>query len=194
MIVAEGWPLVLLPACLGVAAVSLGWPAFGWASVAFAAASLYVFRNPPRSFDGPPEVALAPADGTVELVEAPEDGPIRLVIRIPPTAPQVTRLPVAARLEEIGHESAAGGLLRECSTSLWATAAGPLTIRQIAGRFGRRIVFDHRAGDRVERGQRIGMLRFGSRVEVVLPPGASPTVETGARVRAGATPVARFGP
>jgi phosphatidylserine decarboxylase len=65
-------------------------------------------------------------------------------------------------------------------------------VTQIAGLLARRIVFWPRVGDRVERGQRIGMIKFGSRTDLVLPPGAEWLVRIGDHVRGGATPVARL--
>ncbi len=193
MIVPEGWPLVLTPACLGVAAVALGWPAAGWLLTGFAALCLLVFRNPPRTSDAAPDVACAPADGIVESFGPARDGSeVRIVLRIPPFAPQVTRMPVSGTLETVSRESAAGVLLRECVTSAWGTRHGRVVLRQIAGRFARRVVFDHEVGETAERTARVGVLRFGSRVEVELPAGTVPLVTVGDRVRAGSSSLARM--
>jgi phosphatidylserine decarboxylase len=69
------------------------------------------------------------------------------------------------------------------------TPLGPLRITQVAGVFARRIVPYVRRGDGVRKGQRIGMIRFGSRVELVLPPGVRITARVGDKVRAGETTV-----
>ena len=73
MIVPEGWSLILIPACLGVSAVALGWLIAGWILMSFAALNLIVFRNPPRVFSAPPGYACAPADGIVESVVKPSE-------------------------------------------------------------------------------------------------------------------------
>ena len=67
-----------------------------------------------------------------------------------------------------------------------------MTFKQIAGALARRIVFYPRVGDQLERGQRIGLIRFGSRVDLFLPDGAEPLVKDGDKVKAGRTPVARW--
>ena len=70
------------------------------------------------------------------------------------------------------------------------TRLGPLRLTQVAGAFARRIVPYLRVGDKVKKGQRIGLVRFGSRVDLVLPPGCRLTVSAGDRVRAGASTIA----
>ena len=73
-----------------------------------------------------------------------------------------------------------------------ATAEGPVVVRQIAGLVARRIVTYPREGDSLERGERIGLIRFGSRVDLFLPPEWAVTVGAGDRVRGGETPVAHI--
>ncbi|MGH9784842.1 MAG: phosphatidylserine decarboxylase, partial [Terriglobia bacterium] len=68
-----------------------------------------------------------------------------------------------------------------------------ITFRQIAGLLARRIVFRKKIGDRVALGERVGLIKFGSRVDVFLPPEAPPAVAVGDRVRGGASVLARLG-
>jgi phosphatidylserine decarboxylase len=73
------------------------------------------------------------------------------------------------------------------------TVSGPgyeVTFKQIAGLLARRIVFNHREGERVERGQRVGLIKFGSRVDVIVPANASLQVEKGERVKGGSSVLA----
>ena len=72
------------------------------------------------------------------------------------------------------------------------TARGPLLVRQIAGLVARRIVTDHEAGTAVQQAARMGLIRFGSRVDVFLPPGAEVRVREGERTRAGQTIIAEW--
>src|SRR2546422_10899731 len=76
------------------------------------------------------------------------------------------------------------------------SVSGPVLVRQIAGLIARRIVTDGKPGDRVHQGERLGMIRFGSRVEMFLPLAARAAVRVavGERVRAGATLLAEYGP
>ncbi len=193
MIVPEGWPFVLVPACVGVASAVLGWVWAGWILVTIGAICMVVFRNPPRSCTSPVGVACAPADGRVDLIQKLDEGPthrLRLRVRIPPFAAQITRLPLAATLVEVDRLEAPAEAPREVLESIWTTVRGTLALRQVAGRFARRVVFDHSPGNHVERGARVGVMRFGARVEVDLPANATPLVKVGDRVRAGCTPIA----
>ncbi|MGE3616728.1 MAG: phosphatidylserine decarboxylase, partial [Gemmatimonadales bacterium] len=72
------------------------------------------------------------------------------------------------------------------------TPRGRLLLRQIAGLVARRIVTDHQTGHEARQGERLGLIRFGSRVDVFLPPNAVPAVAVGDRTRAGETVVARW--
>jgi len=194
MIVPEGWPFILVPACLGLGLAILGWIWAGWVVIGVGLVCLFVFRDPPRSFTAPPGVACAPADGRVERLELVEEGEqsrLRLGIRIPPFAPQVTRLPLDAELVEVVRRDAPIDAPREVLESSWRTRCGPMALRQVAGRFAHRVVFDKLPGATVERGARIGMIRFGARVEVDLPGPLTALVRVGDRVRAGGTPIAR---
>jgi phosphatidylserine decarboxylase len=73
-----------------------------------------------------------------------------------------------------------------------ATARGAVTFKQIAGALARRIVFYPKVGDRVARGQRVGLIKFGSRVDLFVPDGAKIAVMRGTKVKAGRTPLARW--
>jgi phosphatidylserine decarboxylase len=195
MIVPEGWPFVLVPVCAGVASAILGWVWTGWSLVAVGVVCLVVFRDPPRSCELPAGVACAPADGRIDLLQKLDDGPagrLRVRVRMPPFAPQVTRLPLEATLIEVDRLEAPLEAPREALESSWSTAYGTIALRQIAGRFARRIVFDHSPGRLVERGARVGVMRFGTRVEVDLPIDAMPLVHVGDRVHAGSTAIARW--
>ena len=83
-------------------------------------------------------------------------------------------------------------LENEQNLSVWEGPAGRIALKQIAGLVARRIVFDHSPGDEVDRGQRIGLIRYGSRVDVFLPEDAEILVAVGDHVKAGETVLARF--
>jgi phosphatidylserine decarboxylase len=80
----------------------------------------------------------------------------------------------------------------ECRSWRLETANGPVAVRQIAGLVARRIVAWSSEGSPLARGQRLGMIRFGSRTEVFLPVGCIPLVKPGDRVQGAATPIARW--
>ena len=209
----EGIPFILV--CLaGVALSALwarsgGWGARSAAPAIFVALTLFVtcfFRDPERTVPPGPGVVVAPADGKVMSV-GPVDGEdfmagtaTRVTIFLNIFNVHVQRAPLGGRVAHYAYHP--GRYLpawrQEASSeneraSLGIdTGAGPLLVRQIAGLVARRIVTYPREGDAVTRGDRIGLIRFGSRVDLFLPPDWPVTVEPGDNVRGGETQVARI--
>lgn len=159
---------------------------------------LWFFRDPQRvpPPDLSPEVAVAPADGRV--VEARNgSGEPFLAIYMRLYNVHVTRLPLACKITRVrtvkGKHHCAGSPAASVNTRViteHATPWGNMIISQVAGLLARRIVLYLAHGEQGKRGKRLGLIRFGSRVEVVLPPGYRLTVSPGTSVRAGVTPVA----
>jgi phosphatidylserine decarboxylase len=176
------------------------------AAVLLAAALFLIqfFRDPERTPEGGPDTVVSPADGTVlsvtEAPEAPPGAKRRLSIFMSVFNCHVNRAPVSGKLSDYayvrGRKEAAfsdkASVANEQNRITLATPAGSLIFKQIAGALARRIVFYPRVGDEVRRGQRIGLIRFGSRVDLFIPDGAEALVRDGDRVKAGATPVARW--
>ena len=153
------------------------------------------FRDPERPAS--PAGVLAPADGRITVVDRRPDGRVRVATYMSLRDVHVNRAPCDGVV--IGLRRRRGGFLpawhkdserNERMDWRLATAHGELEVVQIAGILARRIVPYHEAGARLERGQRLGLIRFGSRVDVVLPPGVEPAVAVGDRVRAGETRIA----
>lgn len=198
------WILGILAVC---AAVSLAWsPAASLFFLALLLFSLYFFRDPERQPPLDENLAVAPADGVVvEVKETGEDHLIRgrvkrIAIFLSVFDVHVNRAPIAG---EITHsESASGRFLDARNPSsadvnarrTWAIKGKEMTIvvRQITGAIARRICAWKQVGDSVERGERFGMIRFGSRTEVDLPVDAEILVQRGERVRGGETAIARL--
>jgi phosphatidylserine decarboxylase len=153
------------------------------------------FRDPDREPPADPALVVAPADGRVTAVEG-----ARISIFLSVFDVHVNRAPVAGRVAALDYRPGRfGNAMRARSAAqneqnriTLETPSGAVLVTQIAGLLARRIVFWPRVGDRVERGQRIGMIKFGSRTDLVLPPGFEWLVRVGDHVRAGATPVARL--
>ncbi|MGH9507949.1 MAG: phosphatidylserine decarboxylase [Terriglobales bacterium] len=188
--------------------------AWGWAIplLVLAIFALYFFRNPRRVVPAAPGIIVSPADGRVTHVDAPAaDSPLgqefahRVSIFLSIFDVHVTRAPAAGRILSAQYRR---GRFRsamdpasasENEQNLVHLAGGPgaqpcLAFSQIAGLIARRIVFWPRPGDYVERGQLVGLIKFGSRVEVFLPAGSEITVAVGQRVQAGASLLARLPP
>jgi phosphatidylserine decarboxylase len=198
-VAAEGWPYIFPPA---VAACILGW--VGWwpaAAVLGAVALCFLgfFRDPDRVAPAVPGAVLAPADGRVMRVVEIDDRwvgrALRVSIFLSPLDVHVNRSPVAALVE--GVEQVAGRFLaayrdeaselnERCTLALQGETAR-VGVTQIAGVVARRIVCRVKPGDKLQAGERYGLIRFGSRTDLVVPKGTEMRVKAGDRVRGGET-------
>ncbi|MCA9510606.1 MAG: phosphatidylserine decarboxylase family protein, partial [Myxococcales bacterium] len=166
---------------------------------------LAFFRNPERALPGDADAVVAPADGRV-IEAAPvelADGrkAVRIAIFLSVFDVHVNRMPVAGRvvaIERAGNAYLAAfnpdALTHNVRLDVVLAMAGGarVVVSQITGLIARRIVCHAKVGDAIGRGQRYGLIRFGSRTDVVLPPEAVACVARGDRVRGGATVIARL--
>lgn len=169
-----------------------------WALPLLALAGFVVsfFRDPDRTPPADPRLLVSPADGAVTHAA---DGRISIFLSL--TDVHVNRSPAAGRIASVEYiPGKFGNALRAASATqnernviALNTDHGRVVFTQIAGLLARRIVFTPRVGDWLERGQRVGMIKFGSRTDVLLPPGAELLVAVGDHVKGGATPIARVG-
>ena len=198
-ICSESLPFIL-PSALGCA-VATGMGALAPAA-ALALTTLGIgafFRDPTRDCNAPADAALAPADGKVLTVETGEDRVgVHIAIFLSLLDVHVTRAPVAGNLLSCQRHS--GGYLpayrpaasNNARTVLRiATPLGEIELALIAGLIARRVVPWVAAPTALDRGQRLAIIRFGSRAELSLPSDYRPVVAVGDRVRAGQTVVAR---
>jgi phosphatidylserine decarboxylase len=155
--------------------------------------SLFFFRDPPRHINGGEGDMVSPADGRVIYCDR---GKICIFMGLGDV--HVNRAPLAGRVKSIEHRS--GNYIpafkkesehNEQNHIILETAYGDILITQIAGAFARRIVTYIARDGRVVRGQRIGMIRYGSRVDVTVPPEFEILVSLGDKVRCGETIIAR---
>jgi len=170
---------------------------------------LSFFRDPERSASLPPNAFVAPADGRiVEIVNTDEaehiGGPaLKVAIFMSLFDVHVNRMPCAATVEWVRHRPGGFANARSRAASdtnesmllaLRDDAGRPLLLRQVAGVVARRIVCPVHAGQRFARGERFGMIAFGSRVELFVPAASRPVlrVAVGQRVRAGETPLGEW--
>jgi phosphatidylserine decarboxylase len=209
----EGYPFVtialLLCAAAWVLASRTGGIVLGGLAVLFSLLALFVlwfFRNPTPRLPGDGALVVAPGQGKVIDIREVEEPSFlgstarRITIFLSVFDVHVQRAPVSGRVE---HRSYKPGKylvawLEKASedneqASLGITTPhGKVLVRQIAGLIARRIITDPAEGDAVERGQRIGLIRFGSRVDLFVPLDWEVTCGVGDRVRVGATPLARL--
>ncbi|MET7335468.1 phosphatidylserine decarboxylase [Nonomuraea sp. NPDC005650] len=157
---------------------------------------LWFFRDPDRT-PGEGRV-LSPADGVVQSIDPWPDGRTRVAIFMSPLNVHVNRAPLAGNVTSVQH--VAGGFLPAFNKDsdqnervVWhfETTLGDIEMVQIAGAVARRIVPYVSTGAKVAQAERIGLIRFGSRVDIYLPDGISPAVSVGEKMVAGVTRIDR---
>ena len=163
---------------------------------------LWFFRDPNRKIPALPGQIVSPADGVVteaEWIETVGGGRLRLSIFLNVFDVHVNRSPVAGTVRLVEYRAGQfvnamnpESVLHNEQTLVLIEGDGGYEVgfKQIAGLLARRIVTTIQAGDRVERGQRVGLIKFGSRVDVLLPAEANLKVRTGTRVKGGSTVLA----
>jgi phosphatidylserine decarboxylase len=208
----EGWPFVRVAIAFDIALLVIwySWP--GWTVVLVAIGvllSIWVaafFRDPERPGPRGDHLVLAPADGRVcgiAQVEEPmylHRTATRISIFMSVLNVHVNRYPVSGEIEVVhynpgeftvaSHDKAS--LVNEQSSVGIRSPQGPVLVRQIAGSIARRIVTDAGPGDQAVQGERLGMIRFGSRVDLFLAPGAAVKVALGQTVRGGQSVLAEY--
>jgi phosphatidylserine decarboxylase len=202
----EGYPFIGGFA-LASLVLFLLFPPLGWLGTVLTLWCAYFFRDPPRVTPVGDGLVISPADGRVSLVVNAVPPPeLALGTRPLPRVSvfmsvfdcHVNRTPVSGRVERIVYTP--GKFLNadldkasednERNAFLIVTAAGPIGVVQIAGLIARRIVCWSKEGQPVVAGERIGMIRFGSRVDLYLPSGTAPLVSEGQTSLAGETIIA----
>jgi phosphatidylserine decarboxylase len=201
----EGWVFILPPLGLAVMLWAFEWQAAALAALVLAVAVALFFRDPPREIPRGEGLLLAPADGTVVQV-TPYSGDelggkaTQLSIFLSVLDVHVNRAPFPAVVERVDYR--AGGfrlawdneasVANEQNLIVLKAPEGRLAVKQIAGFLARRIVCRVVTGQKLEAGERIGMIRFGSRVDLIVPAGAEVYVKPGDRVKGGISVVGGF--
>jgi phosphatidylserine decarboxylase len=161
---------------------------------------LLFFRDPDRSAPSGEDRVLAPADGRVTACETLPDGRQHVAIFLSLFDVHVNRVPVSGCVRQVSespgdhhHAGSARADLGNARVDVEAdTPFGPVSWRQVAGMLARRISCRLKEGDEFQRGERFGLIYFGSRMDVFLPSSAELKTATGRRVRAGETVIAQL--
>ena len=196
-----GLPLLLA----GGAALFLGWKFAGYLLVALALFVFSFFRNPERSIPQQAGAIVSPGDGRVVVVRDEEyEGKAgkRVSIFLAVWNVHVNRAPAAGRISKMEYRPgkfvaamrASASAENEQNVFTLETDAGELVFKQIAGLIARRVVSWKKAGDVVARGERIGLVRFGSRVDLWVPSEAEIVVKVGQNVKGGSSVLAQWQP
>jgi phosphatidylserine decarboxylase len=188
-------------AALAASGGLVAWLAGAWFAMPLwilAAFCLYFFRDPERAIP-PGLVAVSPADGKVVAVKAEGPGLNRVSVFMSVFDVHVNRAPIAGRITAVEYRKGSFHVASKEESSTgneqnMVTLAGDGTsvvFKQIAGLIARRIVFRKKPGDRVALGERVGLIKFGSRMDVLFGPEWEIAVRPGMRVAAGSSIIAR---
>jgi len=189
---------------LVAAAVLLGWllgPAWAIPALLFAAFFLWFFRDPERQIPSEAGVVVSPGDGKVTDVSPLNSQSTRISIFLSVFDVHVNRSPIAGVIRQVQYQkgkflNAMNEACADCNEQNIVTVESDgqqVIFKQIAGLLARRIVFNFKVGDRLERGQRVGLIKFGSRVDVIFDSSAEVRVKIGDRVKGGASVLATLG-
>ena len=200
-----GYPFIagaLLPAALLALARR---PALAASFTALGGFFAYFFRDPDREIPQAPGLVVSPADGRI-MIAGPSDGRwappgewTQVTIFLSPMDVHINRSPVEGRITKIEYRP--GTFLPAYDQAsndnelneIWIEREGRTVVfRQVVGMLARRIVCRVSEGDRLARGERIGLMKFGSRMDVFMPPDAALLVSVGDRVVGGQTVLARL--
>ena len=201
----EGWPFILVPAAIAAGLALTGRKKLAVPFAAASAASLGFFRDPDRDVPALQNAVLAPADGRVmEVADAvdPFVGPsVRIAIFLSPLDVHVNRAPISGLVVSANYTAGrfvaafkpgANEVNEQCAVHLQGENAR-VTVVQIVGIAARRIVCRVSPGDKLEAGERFGMIRFGSRTDCYVPRGTDVRVRVGDHVTAGVTVIGVLG-
>jgi phosphatidylserine decarboxylase len=203
----EGWPLIFSAAAVALVASLFGWKALALTLYVITFGVAAFFRDPERIIPLGDGLVVSPADGKVVTVAAVQgdsffpDAVTRISIFLSPLDVHINRAPVAGRVHDVRYQ--AGKFLaaykEDASRYNEQNALHMVDEReqnwgvvQIAGVLARRIICRSKIGDMLGRGERFGLIMFGSRTDIYLPQGCRVEVAEGQRVKGGETIIGRF--
>jgi phosphatidylserine decarboxylase len=203
--VKEGYYFGVPPLALGGVAYFLHWYVLAGLLIFFALFTFYFFRNPERVIPNEPGAVVSPGDGRVVVVtEEPFEGRPgkRISIFLAVWNVHVNRAPAKGVISKMEYRPGKflaamrerASVENEQNVYSLTTDAGEMVFKQIAGLIARRVVSWKKTGDQVERGERIGLVRFGSRVDVWVPKEAEIVVKLGQSVKGGSSVLAKWPP
>ena len=198
-VAAEGWPFILPLAIATVLLFALGWQGAGVAALVLALFVLFFFRDPERIVPREKDVVVSPADGRVIVIKDVYEPDYlkqdvkQISIFLSVFNVHVNRAPCGGAVEAVKynpgkfHVASAdkASLDNEQTAMVIANGKKKILVKQIAGLIARRIVCYARPGDTIKAGERYGLIRFGSRVDLFLPKDSELRVQVGDRIKGG---------
>ncbi len=202
----EGWPYVGALLVLGAALLALRLPWPGGILVGLGLFTAFFFRDPERRVPQDKGLVVSPADGkVVQVIPAPAGNPLgpdstQISIFLSIFDVHINRAPIAGAIEKIEYHQGEflpafddkASLRNEQNAVTVRDGDRRVAFKQIAGLIARRIVLRKKIEEKVARGERVGLIKFGSRVDVFLPKGCEARVKLGDRVSGGASVLAQW--
>ncbi len=203
----EGYRFVLVALGLAVAGFLLGWTLIGILGAGLGAFFIWFFRDPERQAPAATGLVVAPADGKVVSIVRIDNTPVcegpltRVSIFMSPFDVHINRMPVKGVIEEVryrpgkffaAYKDEAIEQNEQNAMLIGEPSGRKLGVVQVAGFLARRVVCKARKGDNLERGERFGLIMFGSRTDVYIPLDAEIVVKEGEKVRGGETIIGSF--
>lgn len=203
----EGYPLIAGSGLAAVITFVLGWTALGIILAMGTLAVAAFFRDPERSIPSGEGIIVSPADGrVVSIVDLKGDSKFaaattRVSIFLSPLDVHINRMPISGQVEEVSYQRGkfvaaykdeASARNEQNALKVVDERGRELGVVQIAGVLARRIICRVRRSDQVQRGERFGLIMFGSRTDAYLPGSCRVEVTEGQRVKGGETILARF--
>jgi phosphatidylserine decarboxylase len=203
----EGYPLIFTALILALLAFLAGWMALGIILGIIGIAIAGFFRDPERQAPLGEGLVVSPADGKVVSIAGVKGDPLflgsatRVSIFLSPLDVHINRTPVEGKIAKItyqrgkflaAYKEEASQRNEQNALSIVDGKGRTLGVVQIAGVMARRIICHAKPGDQLARGERFGMIMFGSRTDTYLPEGCQVEVTEGQRVKGGETVLARF--
>jgi len=200
----EGTVYIAIPAVVAAILLGLGYRWFGCFFAVVGVFMMYFFRDPKRQPPSEPDVVVAPADGRVTrvspLMPGRESSSTLVSIFLSPLDVHINRSPIAGRVTDVSYTRGKfliatderASLLNEQNALTIEGEKISIVCKQIAGILARRIVCWKQKNDHVALGERIGLIKFSSRTDVVLPENVKVVVTEGMKVRGGTTIIGRI--
>ncbi|RMG53977.1 MAG: phosphatidylserine decarboxylase family protein [Acidobacteria bacterium] len=204
MIARDGYPYVMAFVVIAGVSLVIDWRGIAVAALMVAAFMAFFFRDPERLIPEDQQAIVSPADGRVVRIEplSPTDpsSPVRISIFLSLFDVHINRAPISGQIKDVTYrrgafKAAFRDVASEVNEQSIVTMEGhglEITFKQIAGVLARRVVFRKRVGERVAKGERVGLIKFGSRVDVILPPGVQVVATVGEKVYGGTSIIARI--
>ncbi|HUJ17861.1 MAG TPA: phosphatidylserine decarboxylase family protein [Nitrospirota bacterium] len=196
-VAAEGWPFIVPLAVVTIVLFVLGWKNTGFVLLVLTLFVLFFFRDPERTVPDENAVVVSPADGRVIVVKDVYEPTYlkqdvkQISIFLSVFNVHVNRSPIGGTVESVQYNPGKfhvasvdkASLDNEQTAMVIANGKSRVLVKQIAGLIARRIVCYARPGDRISKGERYGLIRFGSRVDLFLPKDAELKVKVGDRIK-----------